>query len=366
MLYKLVRDTDRSKIDSHVACLVDGGSVAGLIRALGIPVTGLGMRPGVPDPRGLWRLASLLRRWRPDVLQTWLYHADLLGLVAGLLAGVPAIGWNVRCSAADALHLSGRSGWTVRTLARLSRLPAVVVANSHAGIEFHRGLGYHPKRWEMIPNGFDLARFRPDAESRRAVRAELGIVDETPLIGLIARFDPLKDHVTFLRAAAMVALRIPNAHFVLAGTGVDAQNVLLSTLVADLNLAGHVHLLGERTDIARLTAALDIATCSSSAEGFPNVIGEAMACAVPVVATNVGDARTVIADTGVMVPPGDPELLAGAWQQLLGYAPERRAELGRRARERIALNYEIKMITRRYESLYAELVTPAGTGVQES
>lgn len=363
MLYKLVRDTDRSKIASRVVCLVDGGSVAGIIRDLGIPVTGLGMRPGIPDPRGLWRLLSVLRRWRPDVLQTWLYHADLMGLVAGRLAGVPAIGWNVRCSAADALHLSGRSGWTVRTLARLSRLPAVVVANSQAGIEFHRGLGYHPKRWEMIPNGFDLAQFRPDPELRRAVRAELGIVDETPLIGLIARFDPLKDHVTFLRAASLLVQRAPNAHFVLAGTGVDSGNARLSALVADLNLAAHVHLLGERTDIARLTSALDVATCSSSAEGFPNVIGEAMACAVPVAATDVGDARTVIGDTGVVVQPGDPGLLAGAWHQLLGYTPERRAELGRRARERIALNYEIRTIARRYEKLYAELVTPTSAGV---
>ena len=355
MLYKLLRDMNRSQIDNRVVCMIGGGPIADMVRALGITVEDLGMRRGLPDPRALWRLRRILRRDRPDVLQTWLYHADLLGVVAGRWAGVPSIAWNIRCSAAEARYREGGANWTVQLLARLSSLPEVVVSNSQAGIEFHRALGYHPRRWELVPNGFDLDTFRPLPEARRALRAELGLTPDTLIVGLVARFDPLKDHETFLRAVKILAGQMTGVHFVLVGREVTPDNPFFAQLVAGLGLDRVVHLLGERNDIPRITAGLDVATCSSIAEGFPNVLGEAMACAVPVVATDVGDVRIVAGKAAVVVAPSDPAALARGWHTVLSLNQPARSAMGALGRERIAASYALAGIARQYEDLYSEL-----------
>ncbi len=359
MLYRLLRGMDRGAFPSSVVTLTKPGPVAELIRKLGVPVSSLDMLPGVPNPIALWKLHGILRRVRPDVLQTWLYHSDLLGLIGGRLAGVPAIAWNVRCSVTDARYASGLRGATVRILAWLSGLPSVVVSNSAAGIDLHIRLGYRPQRWELIPNGFEVERFSPDAAARDTVRADLGLPADTPLVGLIARHDPLKDHETFLRAAAEVALRNESVHFMLAGTRVDWSNAELGRLIQELDLPRRVHLLGERSDVPRLTAALDIATCSSIGEGFANVIGEAMSCAVPVVSTDTGDARIVIADTGVVVPSRRPSALAEGIMALLNMDIAARRALGARGRERVKAQYDLRVVARRYATLYESLGSSA-------
>ena len=356
-LYSLLRNLDRAAFESRVVSLTRGGALAESIRGLGVPVESLNMAPGWPDPRGLLRLRRLLRVYRPAVLQTWLYHADLLGLGAARLAGVPAVAWNVRCSTTDARYQRGLTGLTVRLLARLSAAPAAVVINSQAGISVHEGIGYRPRRWEMIPNGFDLDRFRPDADARASVRRELGVDADAVLVGLIARYDPLKDHATFFEAAARLAGTGSEAHFVLAGSGVDAHNPALSHLAGGAGLVGRVHLLGPRPDVPRLTAALDVATCSSKGEGFPNIVGEAMACGVPVATTYVGDVRAIVGETGMVVPPEDPAALAAAWRSLLDLTPEERRGRGARARERIAERYNLGTVTERYAALYRELAS---------
>lgn len=355
MLYKLLCSADRDRLESSVVSLTDGGQIADRIRALGIPVMSLGMRRGVPNPVGFLRLLLVLRRERPAVLQTWLYHSDLLGLIAGRLAGVPAIAWNIRCSITDGRYFTGLTGRIVRLLARLSGRPDAVVVNSEAGRTIHESMGYRPRRWEVIPNGFDLTAYQPDAEAYRSVRQELGIPSGAIIIGLVARFDPLKDHATFLDAAGALHGTHPEVHFVLAGAKVEWDTLALAQQVDHLGLRMVTRLLGERQDIARLTAAFDIATCSSTGEGFPNIVGEAMACGVPVVTTDVGDARMVVGDTGKAVPASDPEALAAGWREILSLAPERRADLGRMARARISSQFDIHRISQRYGELYGEL-----------
>ncbi len=355
MLYKLLRDTDRTAFSSVVVTLTEAGAIAERIRALGYTVECLEMRRGVPNPMALWKLYRILRRERPDVLQTWLYHSDLLGLLAGRLAGVPAIAWNIRCSVTDTRYARGMGGAIVRLLALLSGVPQVVVSNSNAGIDVHRQAGYRPRRWEVIPNGFEIDVFRPDAGVAHPLRGELGLPESARLVGLIARYDPLKDHETFLRAAPLLDGPHANVHFVLAGTGVVRTSPRLGALIREHHLERRVHLLGERKDIPSITAALDVATCCSMGEGFANVIGEAMACGVPVVATDVGDARSIIADTGIVVPPRQPHALAQGWRQILDLGPEARRALGASARARIAAHYELGAIAGRYEALYREL-----------
>ena len=325
------------------------------IRALGVPVVDLGMARGTPNPRGLYRLWRLLRQERPNVVQTWLYHADLLGILGGRLAGITSIVWNVRCSSLEPGYYHGLSGLVLRLLARWSRLPQAVVVNSETGKQLHEKIGYSPRRWVVIPNGFDLETFRPNPDARAKFRQEIGVDKDTTLIGLVARFDRLKDHETFLKAAHAHLQNHPRSHFVLAGAGVHASNPHMKALLTSLALNDNVHLLGRRDDIPHVTAALDIATSSSTAEGFPNTVGEAMACAVPCAVTDVGDSAFLVGDTGRVVPPRAPEALADAWNALIAMGHDARAQFGRAARQRIAERFDLPRVIGLYEDLYRSL-----------
>jgi glycosyltransferase involved in cell wall biosynthesis len=216
-------------------------------------------------------------------------------------------------------------------------------------------MGYRPRRWEVIPNGFDLGAYQPDAEAYTDVRQELGIAADAEIVGLVARFDPLKDHATFLSAAGLLHDTHPGTHFVLLGFQVDGDNPTLIDQIDRLGIRDCAHLLGERQDVARLTAAFDVATCSSTGEGFPNIVGEAMACAVPVVSTHVGDAKLVVGETGIIVPPRDPGALAAGWRKILDMDPRARRKLGTQARARISSQFDIDHIAQQYGALYRDL-----------
>jgi glycosyltransferase involved in cell wall biosynthesis len=187
--------------------------------------------------------------------------------------------------------------------------------------------------------------------------------DDALLIGLVARFNPVKGHQTFLQAAGLLARQIPAPHFVLIGPDVTDCNELLRGWVQESGIAEQVHLLGERPDIPRVTAALDIATCASYGESFPIVVGEAMACGVPCVVTDVGDAASMVADTGHVVPPRDARALATAWRELLELGAAERQALGARARVRIEENYSLHSTVRQYEELCARVATSRSDAV---
>lgn len=354
MLARLVATMDRQRFENVVVSMTTGGALRPTIERHGVKVIDLGMRRGTPNPLALLRLKRLLRTHSPNILQTWLYHADLLGSLARGWVRTPRLAWNLRTSD---LEMSTRTALVVRVLAWLTHLPDVVIFNSETGQRVHRLKGYRPRRSEVIPNGIDLEKFRPSAEARTQVRAELGISSDALLVGLIARYDPAKDHANFLKAAGILTRTRHDAFFVLVGRGVDSENAPLVAAITHQGLDERVHLLGERTDIPRLTAALDIATSSSSGEGFPTVVGEAMACGVPCVVTDVGDSRLVIDDTGRAVPAKDPDALARAWDQLVEIGTEARANLGAAARSRIEKHYSLQRIVKRYENLYAGLAS---------
>lgn len=358
VLYRLLSHMDRCRFDNQVVSLTTSGPVGDRIERLGVPVHTLAMRPGLPAPGALLRLVGMLRVRPPHVLQTWLYHADFVGLLAGKMTR-PAVVWNVRCSGLNQRDYSRAFGWLLKVLAMTSPLPDAIVVNSRAGKLASETLGYRPRRWELIPNGFDLGTFRPNRAARRSKRQELGVSQETPLVGYVARFDPMKDHANFLRAAALLHRQRQDVHFALVGHGVDWSNAALARPIRDGGLQGHFHLLGERSDIAELTAALDVATCASYTEAFPNVLGEAMACGVPCVTTDVGDCAEVVGDTGVVVPPRDPVALANGWARILGMDQRERQELGLQAHERIRSSFDIAQMTRRYEALYESLADRA-------
>ena len=362
MLYNLLSFMDRDRFALETVSLTDIGPLGDKIRSLNIPVEALGMRRGAPDPRAIFRLSHLLHRRRPSLIQTWMYHADLMGGIAAKMAGGIPLVWGIHNSDLDPETSKRMTIRTARICARLSHwLPKSIVCCSEASREVHTRLGYDPAKMVTIQNGFDLAAFRPDKGAGCLIRHELGIPENSLIIGLAARFDPQKDHQNFVRAADLMKRSNPEVHFLLCGDGVTWDNRSLAEWIDDAGMRDCFHLLGRRDDMTRIQASLDIAVSASSyGEAFPLVLGEAMACGVPCVATDVGDSALIIGDTGRVVSPQDPAALAAAWRELIEMGPENRVRLGEAARKRIAENFSLPVIAARYEKLYKEIVKQRG------
>jgi glycosyltransferase involved in cell wall biosynthesis len=352
MLTKLVGGMDRARFFNTVISLTEKGQLVEQIRSSGVAVYTLGMRRGRPNILALPRLIRLLRTLRPNIVQSWLYHADLLSTLAVKYSGSPILIWNVRCSNMDLDQYRSLTRWVQRVLAWCSTTPAAVVANSEAGKRQHERLGYRPRRWDVIPNGFDTQRFHPDSSVRCSVRKEWHVPEDVVIVALVARVDPMKDHVTFLEAAQQVAGARKSVCFLLVGKGTQT----LAPAIAAKGLTDRVRILGYQNDIECLLPGVDV-LCLSSAfgEGFPNVLGEAMACGIPCVSTDVGDARSIVADTGLVVPAHDPAALAHAIIDLIDRGPAARELLGRAARARVETEYSLARIVDRYTALYSDL-----------
>lgn len=353
MLRELLRNMNKAEFENEVIVLKDAGTLAPELEALGVPVTTIGMR-ATPRPTDLMRLASRLRQSRPDVVQTWLYQADLVGGLAARLAGVRAVVWGIHNSFLDA-DAKRSTVWNVKACSRLSHyVPRKIICCAEASRQLHVEMGYAAEKMIVIPNGFDLDKFKPDAVTRAHVRQELGIDESVPLIGLIGRYHPQKDHQNFVRAATLVKERVPEAVFVLCGDGSVWENAELATWIKEASLQDSFRLIGRRADTPRLYAALDILALSSTSEAFPMVIGEAMACGVPCAVTDVGDAALMVGDTGRVVPVKNPRALADALCELIVAGAEVRHTLGATARRQIETRYDIRSVATRYESVYRE------------
>jgi len=358
MLYKLLSRMDRERFDPVVISMREGGPLAEKIEALGVPVHNARINLALPGPMSIWRLIRLVRYLRPDVIQGWMYHANLAAQLAGALNTEPVpVVWNIRGSSYVLRNEKPLTAATIWLGAKLSKLPVKIINNSKvSALKHEERLSYRAEKRLIIPNGFDTDVFIPSTEARISVRSELGLAADVLLIGLIARYHTMKDHVNFLQAASALLKAHPHTHFVLAGEGVDTHNKKLLELINRFGLSAQVHLLGERSDTARITAALDIASSSSAfGEGFPNVIGEAMACGVPCVVTDVGDSGWIVGKTGRVVPPRDAIALARAWQELIEMGDERRQSLGKEARQRVLENFSLDAIVRQYEALYEQV-----------
>jgi glycosyltransferase involved in cell wall biosynthesis len=340
MLERLVLARRERKIDFRVVALLPGGAVFDTLAKAGVAVTTLGMRRGFPDPRAVFRLARLMRDEKPDVVQSWLYHADLVATLALLVSGrrrKTKLFWNVRCSSMEAWDRSRRQAIVIDVCTWLAGIPDAVIANSEEGREFHLRLGYRPRRFLVIDNGIDPGSFRPDGDARRAVRVELGISESQPLVAMLARLDPVKDHATFLKALGT----LPHVAALLIGGGTEG-----------LDPRPNIYRLGERRDVPRLLAACDLVVSSSTSEGFPNSLLEGMAAGLPAAATDAGDSRRIVGDTGLIVPVGDAAALAQAMARLLGEAPAQRAARSQAARRRIVEQFSLERAVAAFDALY--------------
>lgn len=348
MLVKLLERIDRARFESSVATLVGGGALTARVSETGAEVHDLRMRPRVPDPRGVLRLRRILRRERPHVVQTWLYHADLVGTLAAAGLGLPALAWNLRCT-----H---HSGFVPRLCALLSRFPDLIVSNSEAGRTSHAAIGYRPRRWELVPNGFDLEAFAPDVSARSSLRAELGLEPDAVLAGVVARWHPMKNVEGVLDVAGRLAEELGELHFVLVGEGLSHAEPAFRAAYERHGSPGNVRALGPRADIPRLMAGFDfLLSVSTFYEGFPNVLGEALACGTPCVTTPIGDSAEVVGPAGSVLSGTDADALVDGVRAMACLSPGERQELGRLGRLRMKQRFDLDDVVQRYEALYNQL-----------
>lgn len=346
-----------SKEVQHVVIsLMDEGKYGSVLAESGVTVHCLRMNPGKPSMVRFFRLIRLIRAEQPDVVQTWMYHADLLGGIAARLAGVRRVFWGIRHSTLE----KGKSKRSTIMIARLCGLlsgwvPEAIICCANKARDVHAAIGYSARKLSVISNGYDLSHFRPDGCAGARVRAELGLGSDDFIIGNVGRFDPLKDHSNLLQALAWVAKCEVPFHCVLIGKGLSPDNTVLVKQIAELGLQDNVLLVGQRSDIPAVMNALDLHVLSSLSEGFPNVLAEAMACGTPCVSTDVGDALEIVGDEGACCPARDPRALGdviiklgGEWQ----HSPSAWRNRKVASSQRIAEKFSIGAMVEAYEGCW--------------
>lgn len=303
-----------------------------------------------------FKLMKIIRKEKPNVIQTWLYHADLIGFLAGKLCGIKTILWNVRCSDMNFKKYSNYTKYVLKLCSLLSNFPNRVVVNSKMGLEEHQRQGYKTKKWELIPNGINTNVYKYSVDAKKSVRNLLKISDDAVLIGMIGRFDPMKDHATFLKSAETIAEKYSNVYFLLAGKDVTEENKFLTSALTKTNLKNKFYFLGLRSDIPYLLSSLDVLVLPSAfGEGFPNIVGEAMACEIPCVVTDVGDSANLVQNFGKVIPPMNVQSLTKALTEMINLSAEERRKIGKMAREHIVKHYAHEATIQRYENLYQSL-----------
>ncbi len=358
MLYRLLAASDREKCTHAVLSLLDKGDLGEKIENLGVKLFNAELKKkGVPCPWNLLPVFGAVREFRPDMIQGWMYHGNLAATAAGIaVPGKTKVLWNIRHTPYDLKNEKRLMALLIHTGAKLSSGPARIIYNSEVSRKHHAEIGFNNTRSRILPNGFDCKEFSPDAAANSKLMKRLGIKTDAVLVGHVGRYHPMKDHKCFLETAGIVTEKHGNVHFVLAGSGIDAVNNELVELIGENGLNGRVHLLGRQENIYRIIAGFDIAVSSSSwGEGFPNVLGEAMACGVPCLATDIGDSAKVVGETGIVVPAGSKTLMAEGLIKLIVAGDKKRRELGLRSRERILNNYSLPRVVKQYEKLYEEV-----------
>lgn len=356
VLVRLIAADQKTGNQHVVVSLMDRGVYADRLEQNGACVHTLNFSRGRVTVPGLVQLFRLVRQTRPDVVQTWMYHADLIGGVVARLAGVHAIAWGIRQANLSPAYNSRGTLGTVRLSAMLSGwVPRRIVCCSEQATRVHQAAGYCADKFIHIPNGYNMERLRPDAAARAAVRAELGLAADAFVLGMVARFDVQKDHRNLTQA--LVRLKRCGVPFlcVLVGVGMVQTNTELDALLAEAGVTDNVRLLGPRTDVPAVMNALDVHVLSSLGEAFPNVLAEAMACGTPCVATDVGDAALIVGNHGWVVTPQDADALAsGLIQAHTSFRVDAEAWQARQAacRAHVMANFELEQMCKRYRQAW--------------
>lgn len=349
-LYRLILQSRGSAYTHTVIALTPEGGMYERFCAAGIELIVLDFRRA-PISQFLL-LYRLMRKIRPDIVQTWLYHADMLGGLAARMAGNRNVIWGIRATDVDGG--CARSTVLVRRLcASTSRwMPHTIVCVAEAARRAHALAGYDAARMVVVANGFDLSCLTATQDQRALLRTQCGFSAEDMVVGTLGRFNADKDHANFVLAAGQLARRHDRLYFLMVGTNLDSDNQDLMRWIAETGYPNRFVLLGERADVPVCLAAMDIFCLSSRTEAFPNAVGEAMAMELPCVSTDVGDVAVLMAGTGVLVPKANPGALAQGVAGLLAMGGDARRQLGRRAKARIHAEFTMERTRKRFEGIY--------------
>lgn len=345
-------------VEHEVVSLIDAGKYGEVLASAGIKVHCLNMNPAKPNPLKFFKLISIIKKSKPSVVQTWMYHADLFGGFAAKVAGVKRIIWGVRHSTLDKGKAKRSTIFIARLLASLSYfIPDEIVCCAHKALEVHANLGYDKSKLTLIPNGYDLEYLKYDSEAGVHIRKELCISKDAFLIGKVGRYDPFKDHSNLLKALSIVKSSGVEFTCILVGRGLTPENKLLSREIADLGLFDSIQLVGQRADIPAIMSALDLHVLASSSEAFPNVLAEAMACGVVCVSTDVGDAKEILNNPDFICSPMNPVVLSDLIikaHHLWANDKYIWTELKQRNINRIKSQYSIACMVQQYEKCWLE------------
>lgn len=360
VLVRLIK-ADQGKGNHHcVVSLMDRGVYAEQLEQCNVPVYALNCPRGRVGLGSLSKLFRIIRETRPDVVQTWMYHADLIGGLIARLAGVRSIVWGIRHANLDPAHNSSTTLRVVRLCANLSRwVPRKIVSCSAQATKLHQTVGYRADKFVQIYNGYSMERFRPDVVLRDSVRNELNIEKGVFILGMVARFDVQKNHQNLIEALGLLKQRGLEFVCLLVGARMENSNAVLKEWIEKANITQEVKLLGPRHDIPAIMNALDVHVLSSLGEAFPNVLAEAMACGTPCVTTNVGDAAVIVAKHGWVVGAQDSRTLAdGVMQAYDGFAGDFSAwrERKQMCRAHIMENFELGKMREQYRQLWQSCI----------
>ena len=343
--------------DVAVALLYAGGALETLLADSGVRLLPIGKSSRWDALAPLARLRRLFASEAPDLVYAFLPTQTTLAALLLPPSCKTKLVFGVRAGGMQLDQYDALSALTYRSEVWLSRRADLVIANARAVRADAVTRGLPSDRIAVVPNGIDTEKMQTDAAAGQAMRRAWGVSDDALVVGCVARLDPMKDHANLLQAAARFADKHPDARFVCVGTGQTDYRRKLEATANSFGLSDRVVWAGEIGDVRAAYSAFDIATLTSAfGEGFPNAIGEAMACGVPVVATDVGDARDIVGKHGEVVPPKEPELLQGAWARLrLRLAQDH--DLRQDARGSIIANYGLEIMVRRTEDILEDLVS---------
>lgn len=304
----------------------------------------------------IFSLVNLLRNLKPDIVQTWLLHADFIGSIAARLAGIKNIVWNVRYSKIEIGKAKLTTIFIIEILAKMSHfIPQLIIIVSKNAKRFYEMKGYAKSKLKFIPNGYDLRSFKLSKKNKNNFQKKLKINNKVPLIGYVARYDPLKDHLNLLKSISLIRSKNISFFCVLIGNSIKNNKILVKE-IKRLNLDDCIKLLGPTKNISEVMNSLDIHIQSSRSEGFPNVIAEAMAHKTPCVATNVGDSSDIIGDTGWIVPPKSPEYLAKSIEIALKEMNTKKwTKRCNRSRARIKEKFSMDKMINSYNKIWTEV-----------
>lgn len=312
VLYRLCKNDTKHK--HSVISMMDEGKYGSLLRNFGVDVYCLNMNLGQIRLKNFFKLSKVLLELKPDIIQTWMYHADFFGGIVSRIVGFKNIFWNIRHTTLEPGDSKKSTLLIAKLCARLSGvIPKGIICCAEKALIVHSEMGYKKPKMTVIANGYDVSLFKPSDELRLSFRSEFELNSSTLIIGMVGRFHPQKNHLGLLEALSIVRMSFKDFKVLLIGRDLNHDNPILNNEIKKQNLESNILLLSQRSDMPAVMNALDINILSSSSgEGFPNVLAEAMACGTPCVTTNIGDAALIVSDTGWVVPSNDSQALANA------------------------------------------------------